>query len=88
MKLCPGDRVRSFTRALDFSRLTLLLVVLSFAVLAVLDEYLDVLNRVEIWGVTDCYHFPHVHVRGVDLAIWETALQARALQLRAKIRTA
>ena len=46
------------------------------AALAVLDEYLDALNRLELAGVTACYHFPHFRVRGTELVIWETPLQA------------
>lgn len=49
------------------------------AAMAVLAEYLAALNRLDLEGVTNCYHFPHVRVVGVDLVIWETPLEAMPL---------
>ena len=44
--------------------------------IAVLDRYMDAVNRLDIEGIAEEYHFPHFRVVGKDLVIWETPLEA------------
>lgn len=41
-----------------------------------LDRYLDAVNRMDLQGVTDEYHFPHFRVVGVEFVVWDTPLDA------------
>lgn len=45
-------------------------------VLAVLDQYMDAVNRIDIEGITDTYHFPHFRVAARGIVIWKTPEEA------------
>ncbi|MEH6550672.1 MAG: hypothetical protein V7744_11860 [Pseudomonadales bacterium] len=45
-------------------------------VLAVLDKYMDAVNRIDIEGITDTYHFPHFRVARGGIVIWNTPQEA------------
>lgn len=53
--------------------------VLEAKLMAVLDNYMDAVNRIEIEAVTDTYHFPHYRIVNHQVVVWHTAEQAMPL---------
>lgn len=45
-------------------------------VMAVLDKYMAAVNRIDLSGVTDTYHFPHYRFVNEKVEIWHTPLEA------------
>lgn len=46
------------------------------AVMAVLDRYMDALNRLDIEGHVSTYHFPHYRHASGTIAVWQNAREA------------
>ncbi len=45
-------------------------------VMTVLDNYMAAVNRIDLTGVTDTYHFPHYRFVKAKVEIWHTPLEA------------
>ena len=50
--------------------------VLEPKLMAVLDNYMDAVNRIELGAVTDTYHFPHYRIVNNQVVVWHNAEQA------------
>ena len=49
------------------------------AVMAVLDQYMDALNALDVEGHTATYHFPHYRHASGEIVVWADALEANPL---------
>jgi len=49
------------------------------AVMAVLDQYMDALNALDVEGHTATYHFPHYRHASGEIVVWADALEANPI---------
>jgi hypothetical protein len=45
-------------------------------ILAVLDRYMNAVNRIDIDGIVDTYHFPHFRLARGEFEVWSTPIEA------------